>query len=88
LRDVVDRLEPDAQRLLAGSEYRCGIDRRLLAAGIALEQAARASIHETLAAPTAVWTFKTVGLTQLHERRMAFLLAALHFVKTSVAEPF
>ena len=88
LRQEKDSLEPDAQRQLAGGEYGSSLDGGLLAAGVALEQAARASIHEAMAVPAAVWTFKPIGPAQLNEGRVALLLASVHFVETSIAEPF
>ena len=38
--------------------------------------------------PAAVWTFKPIGPAQLNEGRVALLLASVHFVETSIAEPF
>ncbi len=88
LREEKDSLEPDAQRQLAAGEYGSSLDGGLLAAGVALEQAARASIHEAMAVPAAVRTFKPIGPTQLNEGCVALLLAPVHFVETGIAEPF
>ena len=88
LGEEEDRLEPDTERKLAGGEYGSGLDRGLLAAGVALEQAARASIDDAMAAPAAVWALKPIWPAPLNEGRVALLLASVHFLETSIAEPF
>ena len=88
LRDEIDRFEPEAQRQLAGGEYRPGLDRGLLAAGVALEQPPRAALDDAMTMTSALRTFETVGPTPAHQRRVTLLFAPVQFVESGSLRPF
>src|SRR5664279_237191 len=88
LRDVIDRLEPDAQRQFARGENRPSLDGSLLAAGVALEQSPRLARNDAMIVATTIRTFETARPAPCDERRMTLLLGSVAFVEIGFAEAF
>ena len=88
LRDMIDRLEPDAQRQFACGENRSSLDGGLLTAGVALEQPSRLADNDAMIAATTVRTFETARPAPCDQCRMTLLFGSIAFVEIGFAEAF